>query len=144
MDLGCGPGYFAEVLYSDGYMNYLGVDFSTVCIEKAQERVPMLQFMPGDLYDKWIQEKFAEFDFFFALEVLEHLKRDKEVIGAIPSGKKVIISVPNNDGQGHVRIFGGVGEMQKWYEGFIEFEDVQTIYRGRGTVSFFMGYGTRN
>ena len=143
LDLGCGPGYFARVLYRDGYVNYLGIDFSEVCIRKAKKRVPNFEFMVGDLYDEEIQAKFADYDYILALEVLEHLERDKEVIAAIPSGKKIIVAVPNNSGQGHVRIFGGVKELKEWYADFIEFEDVATIHRGRNKVNFFLGCGTR-
>ena len=38
VDLGCGPGHFAQMLNLDG-INYHGYDFSNVAIEKATERL---------------------------------------------------------------------------------------------------------
>lgn len=143
LDLGCGPGNFAEVLHDKGYKNYLGIDFSEVCVQQARERIPDFEFVVGDLYDGEVQEIFDRYDVFICIETLEHLERDLEVVEAIPHGKQVIISVPNSSGQGHVRIFGGKGDLERRYKDLVEFKSISSIYRGKGKKYFFVGNGVR-
>jgi len=142
-ELGCGPGYLAKILYDEGYTNYHGIDFSEVCIKLARERVPYLDFFVGNLYDRGIQNEFANYDVFISLETLEHLENDLAVLEAIPSGRKVIFSVPNNAAPGHIRIFGGQEEVRLRYESLIDFDKILSIYRGRRKIYFFLAYGTR-
>ena len=47
LDIGCGPGATAD--HVKGYMSYLGVDISEVCVEKARERVPRAKFIVGNI-----------------------------------------------------------------------------------------------
>ena len=144
MELGCGPGFFAKTLFEKGYRNYCGVDFSPVCIEQAIERVSYpFKFVVGNLYDEEIQNTFVDYDIFICLETLEHLENDLTVLEAIPSGRKIILSVPNFLAQGHVRMFGGQEEVRLRYESLINFDEIMSIYRGRRKIYFFLAYGTR-
>lgn len=143
LDLGCGPGNFAETLYNKGYRNYLGIDFSGVCVQQAREKIPDFEFVVGDLYDSEVQEMFERYDVFIFIETLEHLERDLKVIEAIPHGRQVIISVPNSSGQGHVRIFGGKGDLERRYKDLIEFKSISSIHRGKDKKYFFIGNGVR-
>lgn len=143
LDLGCGTGNFAQVLHDEGYRDYLGIDFSEACIQQAKEKIPEFEFMVADLYDSETQKIFDKYDVFICIETLEHLEYDLVVIEAIPHGKQVVISVPNSSGRGHVRIFGGKGDLEKRYTGFINFKSISSIYRGRGKNYFFIGNGVR-
>lgn len=107
LELGCGPGFFAKVLYDRGHRNYCGVDFSSVCIEQARERVPEFKFIVGNLLDKKVQAMFSDYNIFVLLEVLEHIVRDLDILKAIPVGKVIIFSVPSRGSTGtvHVRKF---------------------------------------
>lgn len=143
-ELGCGPGFLASLLHEAGYLDYWGVDFSGECLKQAQEKVPSYVFVEGSLYDEDIQKDFELHDVFIILDTLEHLEKDLEVLDAIPLGKTIILSVPNNAEPDHVRIFGGHGEVRERYESLIEIEDIVSIYRGRRKIYFFLAYGKRN
>jgi len=143
MELGCGPGYLAKILYDEGYRNYCGIDFSEVCIEKAKEKVPDFGFVVDNLYNEEVQKEFSNYDILICLETLEHLENDIAVLEAIPSGKGVIFSVPNNAGIGHVRIFGGQKAVRLRYESLIDFEKIFSIYRGRRKIYFYLVYGIK-
>lgn len=143
MDLGCGPGYFAKILHSRGYRHYLGVDFSESCINAARERVPEFEFMLGSIYSKKVQEKFAEYNTFVLIEVLEHLTRDIRLIRSLPHKKRVVLSVPNTGGRGHVRMFSKDEGLRRRYASVINFRSTSMIYRGRGNAYWLVGYGIR-
>lgn len=142
-DLGCSTGSFAKTLYNKGYKNYVGIDFSATCIERARRRVPSFQFVVANLYDEGLQETFGQYDVFICLQIFEHLVRDLNIVKAIPSGKRIILSVPNTSGRGHVRVFGGLGEVERRYSSLINFKAISSVYRGRGKVYFFVGHGVR-
>jgi hypothetical protein len=55
------------------------------------------------------------------LEVLEHLEKDREVVSLWPARTHCIISVPNYNSIGHVRVFETERQVLKRYaEFFVE------------------------
>jgi SAM-dependent methyltransferase len=105
LDIGCGPGQFAEfILGAVPGVSYVGVDFSAVAVDLARARVQAATFIQADLMnDKGIIE--LEYDIVVALEVLEHIDTDLEVLGRLRPGARFVGSVPNFDSFGHVRFF---------------------------------------
>ena len=126
-DLGCGPGFFAKVLYERGYRIYWGIDFSKVYIEMARKAVPEFKFTSANLYHKVIREGFKNYDVFTLVQTLEHLRRDLLLLKAIPQGRKIIFSVPNTGGEGHVRVLVTQKEVAARYESIIEFSDTLVL-----------------
>jgi len=115
LDLGCGPGQFAEyILGQVPDLNYTGVDFSSVAIEAAQQRCPTARFFQADMLSNGLIESF-KFDAVLMLEVLEHLRRDRELLEKLPRGSYVIASVPNFDAFGHVRFFKNIDNVERRY-----------------------------
>ena len=105
LDMGCGPGQFAEYLIQRcPSIEYTGVDFSKIAINAAKERCPSVIFIEADIFQTDILEK-GEYDLVVALELLEHLENDLALLNKIPVGKKVMFSVPNSDAFAHVRFF---------------------------------------
>jgi glycosyltransferase involved in cell wall biosynthesis len=92
LDIGCGPGKLAPFV-----KNYSGFDFS----EEAVKIAANPNVWVGSAYDK---ANFNGAEYYICTEVLEHLD-DFKVIGNIPSGKKVIFSVPSFDDESHIRTF---------------------------------------
>lgn len=131
-DLGCGPGRFAEFLYKKGFKNYWGVDFAEVCINIAKELVPEFRFITGSLYDKKIQAEFEKYNVFISLQVFEHLKKDCDVIAAIPKESCIIFSVPTAGGRGHIRRYITERSVIKRYKSLIKFKDIRKIQRHKG------------
>ena len=107
VDLGCGTGRLAKLLEFRGQADYWGIDFSEVRINQARQYVRNEGFIfeVADLYDPEIQSRFESFSDFVALEVLEHLERDRDLVASIPSGTRLVASVPNYPAEAHVRHF---------------------------------------
>jgi len=127
LDIGCGPGQFAEVI--ETYINhcsYTGIDFSKVAIESAQERCPNFKFFQNQLplHD---YEDYGYFDVIICLEVLEHIENDLDVIDSLPSDKNLLMTVPNYNSFGHLRIFKNEQEVKKRYERFFKSISVEPI-----------------
>lgn len=142
-DLGCGHGFFAKILYERGYRRYWGVDFSSVRIENARIAVPQFDFIVGNLYDDSIQKRFVDYDVFVLLETLEHLKKDIEVLEAIPKHKKIILSVPSVGGIGHVRRFKTSQLILLRYNALIDFTMIWSLSKGSTNKKFWLCHGTR-
>ncbi len=142
-DLGCGPGFFARILYAKGYRRYWGVDFSWVCIKTAQKAVPQFDFTIDSLYSGCIHKRFADYDVFILLETLEHLKEDIEVLRAIPSGKKIILSVPSVGGIGHVRRFRTVKSVYLRYDALVDLKIIWGLTSESLNKRFWLGHGVR-
>lgn len=124
LDLGCGPGQFAEMLSDLEYPNYTGLDFSPVAIEKAKKR-SQYSFHSADLYEEDLAARGA--DVAICLEVLEHLDRDQEIVSKLNKDTYCIFSVPNFDDPGHVRWFRSEYQVRKRYYKLMAIEDIQFI-----------------
>jgi predicted TPR repeat methyltransferase len=95
LDIGCGIALLA------GYVPwYAGFDFAEQTIAKA--RAAGRNVWVGNALEKC---NYREADLYVATEVLEHIDRDVDVIHNIPSGKRVIFTVPSFDCEGHVRTY---------------------------------------
>lgn len=105
VDVGCGTGRLAKLMYERGEVDYLGIDFSPRRIREAQGYVPAMRFEVGDAYDDGVRSRFGAFRRFAFLEFLEHIGDDLGVLRAVPSGAFVVLSVPSYDSAGHVRQF---------------------------------------
>lgn len=123
VDLGCGVGGFARLLYRKGYKRYLGIDFSNYGIDLCKERVPSFAFIVGDLLDPKIRGRFSKHSTFVVLEVLEHINEDIQLLSSIPSKSTVIFSVPNKDFECHVRFFNNPEEVKLRYKDWLRFVD---------------------
>lgn len=126
MDLGCGPGQFAEYLRDLGFRYYLGIDFSRVAIETAEKkfvRYDDFRFIMADLRTCPIPEA----DCYVLCETLEHLENDATLLSKLPEGKVIVGSVPSFDCKGHVRFFGHMDEVKERYEKYINFEKLEMI-----------------
>jgi 2-polyprenyl-3-methyl-5-hydroxy-6-metoxy-1,4-benzoquinol methylase len=143
VDLGCGVGYFASILYKEGYRNYIGMDFSSHMIKYSKERVPQYEYILIDFNDEELIEVIRNYELFIMLETLEHIINDLHVLKKIPSGSLIIGSVPNMDSKTHVRTFRGISDVFNRYKSIIDFnflkevkinpnkkDNIFTIFRG--------------
>lgn len=97
LDFGVGYGWIIPLLLEKNPgLDYTGVDFSAVSIEKLRTQYPALTFMQGDT--KALPA--GSFDYCLALEVFEHIE-PKNVLGVykelnrlLKPGGHVVISVP--------------------------------------------------
>ena len=117
LDLGCGPGQFAELLRDKGIVAYRGLDFSATCIAQARKRCPTFQFEVADICaTPWLAQ--ADYDTVIALEFLEHVEKETEVIRQLRNGTRFIASVPNFPYPSHVRHFTSAEQVHDRYGSF--------------------------
>lgn len=112
-DIGCGPGHFARVLRAEGHVaQYQGVDFSKVAINIARsESMPKCSFVCASAL-----EPLPKSQTYTALEVLEHIDKDEEIVAAIPLGARFLFSLPNFLCKGHVRCFTDIEEVKARFD----------------------------
>jgi len=94
LDAGCGNGTLLSMFKGDA----IGIDFSQVAVEQCREKG--LKADVANLYDyKFGGDRLVVFS-----EVLEHMD-DIKLINSLPSGTRVIISVPSFPDESHLRIY---------------------------------------
>lgn len=141
VELGCGSGQFANMLFDEGFENYVGYDFSSVALARAVELNPLKRdcFQQKDIRGlAWPPAVEAVIIF----EVLEHLVDDVAVIKEVPSGSKVIFSVPNFDSFNHVRKFENLPAIIARYGAYLDFTRYQRIDI-KNDKCWFLLQGTR-
>jgi len=136
IDLGCGPGHFAEYLHEFlpgrgiELLSYWGFDFSPVAIRKAQNIG-----LPGHF--KFEAQDLLQMEFplispdaaFVLMEVLEHIEYDMDVLDLIPAGCTCIVSVPEFDDPAHVRTFPHWGAVADRYGDRIDIKEMRRIWK---------------
>lgn len=138
LDIGCGPGQFAEFITGAcPGISYTGVDFSGVAIDLARDRVPSAKFIHLDLTSSNnINE--LEYELVVALEVLEHIDADLNVLQGLRSGTRFVGSVPNFDSFGHVRFFRDAEAVSARYGERIEGLEVTPYSLAPNSTLFLM------
>ncbi len=121
LEIGCGAGQFASMLYDKGIEGYLGIDFSAEAVVIARASCPKCTFLVEDFCATNVLST-LNYSTVVILEVLEHLQKDLEVLKRIRSGTRVFGSVPSFPSTFHVRCFSSCEKVAGRYaELFDEF-----------------------
>ncbi|PAF43011.1 methyltransferase domain-containing protein [Helicobacter sp. 11S03491-1] len=137
LDIGCGNGIFANMLYKKNIPKYIGIDFSPQAIKMAQNKTPHWKeyFIQEDIFSSVnIKKPHTHICLF---EVLEHINKDLEILRQIPSHTHIIASVPNFYSQGHIRIFENITQIKHRYNHLIKFLDIFELHFKQGTKIFY-------
>lgn len=102
LEIGCGPGYFLEVLRERGYRRLTGVDLSPADLEIARS---VLRLEDVHLEDAatFLKRHQQRFDVIVAKAILEHVEKGDVfellecIHDALRPGGRVVIEVPNMD-----------------------------------------------
>ena len=137
LDLGCGTGQMAQLLLDEGFVEYVGIDFSEVAITSAQNRIndTGFTFLIRDLFSP--QKLQAEA--YLCLEVLEHIEEDVSLFTKLDRGSLFIGSVPNFNDPGHVRIFSSENEVRKRYNSCLENMEIRKFSQNKSVWYLFWG-----
>lgn len=135
LEVGCGSGSFAHLLFDKSKLIYHGFDFSEVAVRKAGARTGRPeQFSVARADDNAPMQR--PYDTIVCLEVLEHIENDLQVVEGWKPGCACVCSVPNFDQPDHVRFFRHEDEVRERYQGLLELEHIQRVpralVRGRG------------
>ena len=123
LEVGCGTGQFAEMLFDSGFdkKKYHGFDFSSAGIEWCMRLGDM--FSVGNALDA--KQYDHDYDTVVCLEVLEHINQDIELLQNIKIGTTMIVSVPESDDPSHVRAFLTEESVRERYSNSIDIQKVQ-------------------
>ena len=136
LDIGCGPGQFAELCVAAGH-EYVGLDWSSKAIELAEARNLDIELYNIDIEkNPWILKAFS-CDLITFIEFMEHVKLDREVLDSVPPCKQVILTVPNYPAHTHVRQFKTLEHVVQRYAPFLKITN-KMIFFGESSI------GTRN
>jgi SAM-dependent methyltransferase len=120
LEVGCGTGQFANVLWDRNIKDYLGIDFSEKAISIAKTMSPQA-FCVADIRSYAIPNNFNTVIF---MEVLEHITDDISVIEKVPLETNTIITLPRFDDPGHVRIFKTRDSIVNRYGSLIRIDEI--------------------
>jgi SAM-dependent methyltransferase len=144
LDVGCGPGQFAELVRDWGFEHYTGIDFSPQAIQMARSVVPEFDFVVADARCA-NSYRTIDYDAIVCTEVLEHIEDDFGVLSCFRPDAPCLCTVPNFPYESHVRHFRSTTEVMDRYGGFFE---ALTVTRIKGTsgrdVQYFLMDGLRN
>ena len=73
LDVGCGTGFWVEFYKSNGAASIVGVDITSISIEKLKEKYPQFEFYELDIGDTEINID-RRFDIVNVFDVLYHIK----------------------------------------------------------------------
>jgi SAM-dependent methyltransferase len=138
LELGCGPGQFARLLADKGITEYCGLDFSAAAVETARALCPAFEFHATDIRQEGVLES-LEYDCCLALEFLEHVENDTEILRRLRQGSRFYATVPNFADTAHVRHFTGVPAIEARYgECFSEYRVDPHRANGEGLMFFLI------
>lgn len=143
IDIGCGPGQFANMLFDKGVTDYKGIDFSREAIAMAKERNKL--FAHAFNKDNALTSKIFSNDYNMVvlLEVLEHIENDLPILDKIKKDSTIIFSVPNFNSESHVRWFDTKDSIIRRYGNIVEVEDIQEVLYSYTTNKIYIVKGNK-
>lgn len=139
LEVGCGAGQFANMLFDAGFYNYQGIDYSKEAIKLAQKNNPdhLNSFFIADAFRDPILEE--PHDLVIMFEVLEHIQDDLRLLSRLPEGTNILISVPNFMDPTHVRCFKNKEEITARFGKILEIRDIQDVPADKyGRILFYI------
>lgn len=137
LELGCGTGDLAVMIEKIG-KPYSGFDFSRQAVKIAKKNGAKNVFR-GNIYDPIRYT--GDYNTVIGLEVFEHID-DIDALALIPTGKKVILSVPNFPDVSHKRIYEGPDQIAFRWQALLRIEKVDVFDMG-GDRRIFLCYGEK-
>lgn len=124
LEIGCGAGQFANMLFDNGFTNYIGFDYAAEGVALAKQNNPERagQFVVGDAFQTELMEK--DYGLVICFEVLEHVQNDLTLLQRIRPGTRMLLSVPNFNDPYHVRYFKSEDEVRERYGQVVRISDI--------------------
>jgi 2-polyprenyl-3-methyl-5-hydroxy-6-metoxy-1,4-benzoquinol methylase len=142
LDIGCGPGQFADLIRDRGIRQYCGLDFSSKRIQRARLVCPDFEFISEDAYESSVLDTFP-YDSVVMTEFLEHVEGDLEILQRVRPGTHVYGSVPNFPYTSHVRYFTDVESVYRRYSLVLQHLRIERILADSRGRSYFLLEGIR-
>jgi protein-L-isoaspartate O-methyltransferase len=137
LEVGCGSGQLAQLLFERGLRDYTGFDFSAEAIELARARVPQARFEVDDARSTPLFSE-ATYDVVLCTEVLEHVGDDLALVRRARRGTRLVATVPSFDSASHLRYFTDADEARERYGPLLEELEVMPVELESGSVLFVL------
>src|SRR5690606_28382157 len=119
-----------------------GVDFSPDRIRQARTVCPGFTFIQADIMTNTSLED-GEYDCVLALEFLEHIKQDLEILNRVRLGAHVFATVPNFPDPAHVRFFKRKKDVYDRYKRCFSNLEVTEYHGMTPVVKYYLIEGIR-
>ncbi len=125
LEIACGVGQFANMLFDYGFTNYTGFDFAEEAVALARKNNPEHAqcFHVADAFTTDLLDR--KYGLVICFEMLEHIQKDLKLLSRIRSGTKLLLSVPNFDDPLHVRYFSSAEAVRERYQTVMHVIEVQ-------------------
>ena len=138
IDIGCGPGQFANLLFDNGYTDYRGIDFSEEAIINAKNRNVGYEELLS-VENAYETNLFStNYNTVILFEILEHVEGDLDILNRIKNGSNVLFSVPNFYSKGHLRLFQNKDEVISRYRDIVDILNVEEFILENDNVIFLV------
>ena len=84
LEVGCGTGFYTQILSELGTQNYLGIDITNVLFPELKQMFPHFDFIREDITTGEIQ---GEFDVIIMIDVIEHIVNEDKFTSAMENIK---------------------------------------------------------
>ena len=135
LDIGCGPGQVASLLYDKGIPRYLGLDFSPARVRHARLVCPHYRFEVSNVFETDLVCTW-EYDCVLIMEFLEHVERDLDLLRRLKTGTRVIATVPTFAATAHVRHFESVNSVRDRYAELFVSLNIEEFANAKGNRHF--------
>lgn len=85
LEIGCGTGYYTQLLSEQGVKSYVGLDITNVFFPELKNEYPAYGFLKRDITTEEIQ---GEFDLILMIDVIEHITDPEKLTAALRNVKK--------------------------------------------------------
>ena len=142
LEVGCGVGQFANMLFDNGFHNYHGIDYAEEAIRLAKQNNPQRAalFTASNAFHDPLLEQ--QHDLVIMFEILEHIQDDLELLGRLPAGTRVLFSVPNFTDPTHVRTFADEATVRSRFSTVLDIVDVTASEINGPRYTLFYALGT--
>jgi SAM-dependent methyltransferase len=80
LEVGCGSGYYTELLANLGVSSYVGLDITDVLFPELRDRFPEFDFEQGDITTDDVE---GTYDLIVLIDVIEHIVEDEKLSSAM-------------------------------------------------------------
>ena len=87
LDIGCGTGFYADILRRLGVRDYTGIDITDTLFEKHRQNLPNFKFVKMDFTTG---KHTGQYDLIIMIEVLEHIVNDDKFTFAMDNIKSCL------------------------------------------------------
>ena len=85
----------------------------------------------------------GDYDVAAFVEFLEHVEDDLGILGAIPPGRNLVLSVPNYGGMEHLRFFNSIQSVIARYDPLVKFSKMGELAWGSTSRRVYLLAGVR-